>query len=87
MRRDIVSVPAGGWASLLIIADNPGIWTVHCHIDWHMAAGLILTFVSAPERLAADGASFITVPADARAQCVAAAAAENATGTHDHTGE
>ena len=29
VRRDIVSVPAGGWTRLRIVADNPGVWTVH----------------------------------------------------------
>jgi len=31
--RDTVSVPdSGGWARFLLVADNPGVWTFHCHI-------------------------------------------------------
>ena len=28
-----------------------GVWYLHCHIDWHMRAGLIATVVEAPERI------------------------------------
>jgi iron transport multicopper oxidase len=24
--------------------DNPGPWFLHCHIDWHLAAGLAVVF-------------------------------------------
>ena len=47
LRRDVVSVPAEGWAQIVLIADNPGVWLVHCHIEWHMAAGLMLEFFEA----------------------------------------
>jgi FtsP/CotA-like multicopper oxidase with cupredoxin domain len=32
VRRDVVSVPGFGWAKLRFVADNPGIWVMHCHI-------------------------------------------------------
>jgi iron transport multicopper oxidase len=48
VRRDVVSVPAQGWAVIRFVADNPGIWSMHCHIEWHMAAGLMTTFIEAP---------------------------------------
>jgi FtsP/CotA-like multicopper oxidase with cupredoxin domain len=31
-RRDVVSVPASGWARIRFVADNPGIWLFHCHL-------------------------------------------------------
>lgn len=31
VRRDVVSVSAGGWARMRFVADNPGIWVYHCH--------------------------------------------------------
>ena len=40
--RDVVSVAAGGWVKLLLVADNPGVWALHCHIDFHLAAGLMV---------------------------------------------
>ncbi|KXS09097.1 multicopper oxidase [Gonapodya prolifera JEL478] len=59
-RRDAIQVPpctggkgGGGEASclkgyvgLLIKFDNPGVWLFHCHIEWHMSAGLLFTFVN-----------------------------------------
>ena len=53
-RRDVVSVPPLGWATIRIVADNPGTWLVHCHIDWHMAAGLMLTLVEGGDQLTAS---------------------------------
>ncbi|KAL5048445.1 Cupredoxin [Aspergillus fruticulosus] len=29
-------------------ADNPGVWFFHCHIEWHMNAGLAAVMVEAP---------------------------------------
>ena len=31
VRRDVISVSAGGWARMRFVADNPGIWLLHCH--------------------------------------------------------
>eukprot|EP01041_Mallomonas_annulata_P000857 gene857-1665_t len=50
-RRDVVSIPAGGWARIRIITSNPGVWLLHCHIDWHVEAGLVSTLIVAPELL------------------------------------
>ena len=30
VRRDVVSVPAFGWARVRFVADNPGVWLLHC---------------------------------------------------------
>ncbi|KAJ6562302.1 laccase 16, partial [Mycena capillaripes] len=40
-RRDVIGVSAG--------ADNPGPWFLHCHIDWHLEAGLAVVFAEAPD--------------------------------------
>jgi FtsP/CotA-like multicopper oxidase with cupredoxin domain len=42
MRRDTVMVDAYGWTLIRIQADNPGLWAFHCHISWHVAAGLLM---------------------------------------------
>lgn len=34
MRRDTIVVPAGGAYNVRFIADNPGAWIFHCHIEW-----------------------------------------------------
>ena len=33
VRRDVVSVPPNGWAKIRFVADNPGVWLLHCHIE------------------------------------------------------
>jgi iron transport multicopper oxidase len=55
LQRDTVSVPALGWAKIRFFANNPGAWFFHCHIEWHMAAGLALVFLVSPEQLLANG--------------------------------
>jgi FtsP/CotA-like multicopper oxidase with cupredoxin domain len=42
MRRDTVMVDSYGWTLIRIQADNPGLWAFHCHIAWHIAAGLLM---------------------------------------------
>ena len=72
VRRDVVSVPAYGWARVRFVADNPGVWLMHCHLDWHMHIGMMATFVEAPSELmhgAASGA--FAVPAAHKAACSA----------------
>ena len=65
--RDTVSVPAGGWVSLVIYADNPGVWMLHCHIDWHVAAGLSLVMFEG--RQPPDLLSGLPIPARHLAAC------------------
>ena len=48
IRRDTVQVPAGEGVTLRVVADNPGAWIFHCHIEWHLEAGLAVTFIEAP---------------------------------------
>ncbi|KAK9463448.1 multicopper oxidase-domain-containing protein [Lipomyces oligophaga] len=42
--RDTVGVQGYGWVLVRFIADNPGIWAFHCHITWHVEAGLMMQF-------------------------------------------
>jgi len=50
-KRDVIGVPANGWAVIRFIADNPGVWAFHCHIDWHFTAGLAATIIERPNDL------------------------------------
>jgi len=34
-----------GFTLIRFITDNPGAWALHCHITWHMEAGLLATFL------------------------------------------
>jgi FtsP/CotA-like multicopper oxidase with cupredoxin domain len=51
-RRDVQIVPAGGYLVLQITADNPGAWPLHCHIAWHVSAGLYVTVLERPADIA-----------------------------------
>ncbi|KAI1492540.1 Cupredoxin [Biscogniauxia mediterranea] len=50
-RRDTVSVYGHSYAVLRIVANNPGVFLFHCHIEWHVEMGLTATLIEAPERL------------------------------------
>jgi laccase len=43
--RNTIGVPVGGWAVVRFLADNPGVWLVHCHIDAHLTGGLAMALV------------------------------------------
>jgi hypothetical protein len=34
-----------GYTLIRFISNNPGAWALHCHITWHMEAGLLMTFL------------------------------------------
>lgn len=53
MRRDTVQVMSDGSATIRFVADNPGIALLHCHIEFHVEAGLTATFIEAPTELQA----------------------------------
>ncbi|KAF5383086.1 hypothetical protein D9615_005079 [Tricholomella constricta] len=48
MRRDTVQIPSMHSATLRIVADNPGVWFLHCHIEWHLEVGLAIQLIEAP---------------------------------------
>ncbi|KAF7503465.1 hypothetical protein GJ744_003724 [Endocarpon pusillum] len=51
MRRDTWGMAPGGYTVIRFRADNPGVWLLHCHMEWHVAAGLSMTIVEAPLQL------------------------------------
>ncbi|KAF5348571.1 hypothetical protein D9756_009656 [Leucocoprinus leucothites] len=48
LRRDVYPIN-GGNTTFRFFTDNPGAWFLHCHIDWHLEAGLAIVFAEAPE--------------------------------------
>ncbi|KAK2465583.1 hypothetical protein APHAL10511_002475 [Amanita phalloides] len=48
MRRDTIQVPPSSSVTLRVVADNPGVWFLHCHIEWHLEAGLAVQLIEAP---------------------------------------
>ena len=39
-RKDTLIVPAGGYAIIDVLTDNPGIWFMHCHVENHAVEGM-----------------------------------------------
>ncbi|CAR25414.1 ferroxidase FET5 [Lachancea thermotolerans CBS 6340] len=51
MLRDTVVLEGNGHLVLRFVADNPGVWIFHCHVDWHLEQGLAAVFIEAPDVL------------------------------------
>lgn len=51
-RRDVATLPAGGYLALAFRTDNPGSWLMHCHIAWHASQGLAMQFVERQSEIA-----------------------------------
>lgn len=64
LRRDTLTIGPFGWALLRFEADHQGLWAFHCHIAWHMEAGLLMQFMTGGPDLAKIG-----VPDDVLALC------------------
>ena len=64
MRRDTVMIDAYGWTLIRFVADNPGLWAFHCHITWHMEAGLLMQFQTRDDIM-----STWTLPSDVTGLC------------------
>jgi FtsP/CotA-like multicopper oxidase with cupredoxin domain len=47
-RRDVQQIRANGHVVWQIDADNPGVWPFHCHIAWHVSAGLYANILERP---------------------------------------
>ncbi|KAJ7504871.1 multicopper oxidase, partial [Mycena galericulata] len=48
LTRDTILIDAGGSATLRFVADNPGTWFFHCHIEWHLEAGFAVQLIETP---------------------------------------
>ena len=40
VRKDTVMIPAGGYVVIQFLADNPGYWFMHCHVETHLREGM-----------------------------------------------
>lgn len=47
-RRDVQLLRPNGHIVWQINADNPGVWPFHCHIAWHVSAGLYANILERP---------------------------------------
>lgn len=40
--KDSIGFPSNGYAIVRFIADNPGFWALHCHVDLHSDLGMMM---------------------------------------------
>lgn len=45
VERNTVGIPSGGWVAIRFLADNPGVWFMHCHFEVHTSWGLKMAWV------------------------------------------
>ncbi|KAJ4752494.1 Laccase [Rhynchospora pubera] len=45
VERNTVGVPPGGWIAVRFLADNPGVWFMHCHLEVHTSWGLRMAWL------------------------------------------
>ncbi|XP_077236893.1 laccase-17-like [Tasmannia lanceolata] len=45
VERNTVGVPVGGWVAVRFLADNPGVWLMHCHLEDHASWGMEMAWV------------------------------------------
>ncbi|KAF7556174.1 hypothetical protein G7Z17_g1586 [Cylindrodendrum hubeiense] len=67
-RRDTIVLPPQGYLVIRFVADNPGVWIFHCHIDWHLSSGLAMLMIEAPEKIQER----VSIPDDHYEVCKAA---------------
>ncbi|RHZ65592.1 hypothetical protein Glove_313g52 [Diversispora epigaea] len=51
IKRDSVTLEACGWFVIRFVIDNPGVWTFHCHIEWHAISGMVMQMVELPDSI------------------------------------
>ncbi|KAL0347326.1 UNVERIFIED_CONTAM: Laccase-17 [Sesamum calycinum] len=51
IERNTVGVPPGGWVAIRFLADNPGVWFMHCHLEIHTSWGLKMAWLVLDGRL------------------------------------
>jgi iron transport multicopper oxidase len=56
-----------GYAVIRFVADNPGIWLLHCHMEWHFGQGLAMTWIEGKDQLQKIG--YNGIPQEVRDTC------------------
>jgi FtsP/CotA-like multicopper oxidase with cupredoxin domain len=50
IKRDTATLP--GWIAIRFVLDNPGVFGLHCHMEWHLQAGLLAQLIELPDEIA-----------------------------------
>jgi len=48
--KDTINIPQGGYFITRVVADNPGLWFMHCHIEVHVESGMAMV-IAEPQAL------------------------------------
>ncbi|CAO2144917.1 unnamed protein product [Urochloa humidicola] len=43
--KNTVLVPNLGWIAVRFVANNPGVWFMHCHYEFHLSMGMAAVFI------------------------------------------
>ncbi|KAF8672972.1 hypothetical protein HU200_049040 [Digitaria exilis] len=43
--KNTVLVPNRGWIAIRFVANNPGVWFMHCHYEFHLVMGMAAVFI------------------------------------------
>ena len=73
-RRDVQQLAPGEYLVAQSVNENPGVWPWHCHIAWHLSAGMDLNMIEQP-----DAIRSLRVPSIMYQQCRDWAAYTNTT--------
>jgi len=46
VQRDTIRVVAGSWVAIRFVANNPGAWIMHCHLETHAVFGMAVVWLS-----------------------------------------
>jgi len=65
VRRDTTHTNSQSWTVIRYVADNPGAWLFHCHINWHLDIGLAAVFVEGESELRQQ----LAVPGETKRIC------------------
>ncbi|XP_042006131.1 laccase-15-like [Salvia splendens] len=44
--QNTIAVPRAGWTAIRFVANNPGVWLMHCHFERHISWGMEMTFIT-----------------------------------------
>jgi plastocyanin len=62
--KDTIMISPGERYDLEIVGDNPGVWMVHCHIEHHMANGMMTTIWYDGHQPTGPAAEFTEMPSE-----------------------
>lgn len=47
-------LPPNSHLVMQFVTDNPGVWPFHCHVAWHVSAGLYANILERPDDIGKD---------------------------------